>query len=367
MHRELRMVRRRRQGEAAIVAALAADRVPGRFIEIGVEPRQHHGAVRQLRDDVEEFGGRRHRAGRAGRDHRTRVMRGEPRGFRLDQEIAPRRGLDPADLLQVVRPGVAGDAQEVERVLPVFVELVRHQAVERAPVDAARHHVVHQPRQVAGELQCRGRPTDHQRCRHRRLGPGGDQMRQRQPALELAEPGRNLQRRRAADIVGLVGESELVLVDLAERDDARQHRGIGIQHVEKDFARQPAGAAGRQIQRGVGELGRIVARLESRDQPAIDQRRDDGAQEWHGNGNAENAHELPDSIRRQYRERRPSFATPVEQPSPLNTAARRRSDRPHPGTSAAPDPARRGWYGSSRSQKPGSRSAARRWRCRRAA
>ena len=90
-------------------------------------------------------------------------------------------------------------------------------------------------------------------------------------------------------------KAEFVLVDIAERDDARQYRGIRAQYVEKDFARQPPGAPGRQIERRVRKLGRILARLESIDQPALDQSGDDGAQERYGDGNAENTHGQPDS------------------------------------------------------------------------
>ena len=57
----------------------------------------------------------------------------------------------------------------------------------------------------------------------------------------------------------------------------------------------PPGAPGRQIERRLRQRSGICARLESIDQPAIDQRGDDGAQERHGDGNAENAHGLPDS------------------------------------------------------------------------
>ena len=180
-------------------------------------------------------------------------------------------------------------------MLPVLVELVRHQPVERLPGDAARHHVVHQPRQIAGQRQRRGRAADHQRRRHRALRPGRDQVRQRQPALQFAEPRRNVERRRAAELFGAFGKRQFVLVDVAERDDARQDRGVRLQLVEKDFARQPPGAPGRQIERRSREIQRVAARLESIDQPAVDQRGDDGAQERHGDGNAENAHGLPDS------------------------------------------------------------------------
>ena len=125
-------------------------------------------------------------------------MRGKARGFRLDQAIAAFGRLDPADFLQMLRPRLARDPQELQRVLPVFVELVGHQPVERVPVDAARHHVVHQPRQIAGQRQRRSRAADHQRRRHRAFRPGRDQMRQHQPALQFAEPRRNVERRDTA-------------------------------------------------------------------------------------------------------------------------------------------------------------------------
>ena len=223
------------------------------------------------------------------------MMRGQARGFRLDQAVASLGGFDPADFLQVLRPRLARDAQEFERVLPVFVELVGHQFVERFPGDAARHHVVHQPRQIAGQRQRRRRPTDHERRRYRAFRPCRNQMRQCQAALQFAEPWRNVERRHAAELFGAFRKRQFVLVDVAERHDARQDRRVRLQFIEKDFPRQPPGAPCRQIERRAREIERIPPRLESLDQPAVDQRRDDGAQERHGYGNAENAHGLPDS------------------------------------------------------------------------
>jgi hypothetical protein len=120
-------------------------------------------------------------------------------------------------------------------------------------------------------------------------------MRQRQPALQFAEPWRKVERRHAAERFGAFGKRQLVLVDVAECHDARQDRRVRLQLIEKDLPRQPSGAAGRQIERGRCEIERIVAGLEPLDQPAVDQRGDDGAQKRCGDGNAENAHGLPDS------------------------------------------------------------------------
>ena len=65
------------------------------------------------------------------------------------------------------------DLEKIERELPIAVERVGHEAVERGPVDAARRHVVHQPRDArvdggdgAGlELEARvGCDEDREQC-----------------------------------------------------------------------------------------------------------------------------------------------------------------------------------------------------------
>ena len=112
----------------------AADQLPGVVVEIGIEPRQHHRALRQAGDGMQQSRGRRHRSGRARRDHRTVVMRGQARGFGLDQQIAPRRRLDPVDARRASSGhAVLRDVEELQRELPVLVERIRHQPVERAP------------------------------------------------------------------------------------------------------------------------------------------------------------------------------------------------------------------------------------------
>ena len=100
-------------------------RLPGLVVEIGIEPRQHHRALRQRGDRMEEFRGRRHRAGRARRDHRPIVMRGQARGFGRDQQIAPRRRLDLADFREMRRAmpcarsaGTATSAANIGRADP---------------------------------------------------------------------------------------------------------------------------------------------------------------------------------------------------------------------------------------------------------
>src|SRR5262245_64866017 len=54
------------------------------------------------------------------------------------------------------------DLEEIERELPVAVEIVRHQLVEPLPGHAARGHVVHQPGKLVGERERGGRVVGDQ-------------------------------------------------------------------------------------------------------------------------------------------------------------------------------------------------------------
>jgi hypothetical protein len=296
VHCVLRMVRRRRCREPALRIADAADDLPGIVFEIGIQSRQHDRALRKLCDNMQEFRRGRHRSGRTRRDHGTCVARGETSGFGFDEKIPPRRGLDFLNLLEISGPGLARDPQEFERILPVFVELIRHQGVKRVPPDPPCDHVIHQARQIACQRQRRCRPADHKRRRDRAFRPDRHQPRQRQPALELAKLRRNVERNCSTQRIGFFREGQFVLVDIAERDDARQQYSSRVQLVEKDLAHQSSGAAGRQIKCGFRQSLRMRPGREIPDQPAIDQRGDDGAQERHGCWNTKYAHGLPDFV-----------------------------------------------------------------------
>jgi hypothetical protein len=159
---------------------------------------------------------------------------------------------------------------------------IRHQAVERAPVDLARDHVVHQSREIVGQCQRRFRAAGDEWCLAGIVGadllrPQGDQLRQQQTALQPVHCRRDFQRGKAGG--SCLRERKLVFVDVAERDDARQHRGVGLHLVEKNLSRNAAGAPGRQIERGPCEPFRIFACRKTFDQFAVEQRCDHRAQE----------------------------------------------------------------------------------------
>ncbi len=197
-------------------------------IEPRIEAGQDDRAIRQRGDHLQQRGRRRDRAGRTSGDDRTRRRcRREPRGLRADELVAPRRRIGARILGEVLRPGLAGDRQEVERLLPVAGIFLRRQLSERLPVDSRRFHVVDQPGEIARELHrvgSRGRDHafGHVAGRAERAAPRHDQLRQDEAAFEPRDF------RRQDETVGgvLVGDREkmLLLVDIADRPDARQQR-----------------------------------------------------------------------------------------------------------------------------------------------
>ncbi len=216
---------------ARVAIAAAADQLPGLCVEREVEAGQHHGAAVKFGDGGDQLGGCRHGAGRAGGDHRSVRVRGKPRRFGLDQRVAARGRLDGAPLGENFRPVLARDLQELERELPVAVERFGHEPVEPVPRHAARGHVVHQPREIVGERERRGGVVGDERRLAARIGrnlrgPSEHEPRQQQAPFEPAE-------------------RRLVLVDVADGDDARQDRRALLGDLEEVIARQPAGAPRR--------------------------------------------------------------------------------------------------------------------------
>ena len=199
-------------------------------------------------DGRKQLCGRRHRCGRACRDHRARAVALESRGFRIDQGVAPRRGVHQAELGEICRPRLAHDLEKFERGPEMLVHLVRHQRIERRPVDAARDHVVLQPRQFAGHGEGGGRRIRDQRhsspVAFLLRGPGQDQLRQRRLALERVHRARQRQAFCCQRAAGEFREHDLVLVDIADRHQTRQDRGIAAERC-----RETPSCASRQARR----------------------------------------------------------------------------------------------------------------------
>jgi hypothetical protein len=280
-----------RDGRRPFRVGTAADEVPRRIVEVGVEPGQHHRAAGKARDGREKARGGGHRAGRAGGDHR-RARCDEAARFRRDQPVAPLRRLDRAAFTENRRPVQPRDLQELQRDLPILIEMIRHHGVEAIPRHLARRHIIEQSGQVVGERKCRRRMAHHERRLAGRgfqsFRPGMDEPRQEKTSLEAAERGRQVERVRGGGAARHVGEYELVLVEVPDRHDARQQRRLDPEHVEERIAREPAGAARRQEDGGRGKNERIGAE-QVVGKPAVLERADERRQERHRRRNGEDA------------------------------------------------------------------------------
>src|SRR5690606_39538983 len=90
-------------------------------------------------------------------------------------------------------------------------------------------------------------------------------------------------------VVGGLREFDLVLVDVADRNDARQDRGLGAERIEKDAMGEAAGAARRQIEHRRGQRERVARSGKAVNQPAGQQRLDQRRKKRRGSGNGEDA------------------------------------------------------------------------------
>ena len=167
--------------------------------------------------------------------------------------------------------------EKAERALPVFIEvelLGAHQAIDPLPANLTRGHVVDQARKIVGQrsaaagvLAISGEPAapcNSGEFAHLTIISASSSRR----SSDGSASGRVECRPAPVLAVAASAKTNLVLVDIADGDDARQDGGIARDMVEELIARQAAGAPRRQIERGFGERQRIAARRKARHQPA---------------------------------------------------------------------------------------------------
>ncbi len=291
---ELRMSDRGRDQLATGGISAAGNKIPRFRVEIGIEARQHHGAMGKPGDSRNQLGGRRHGTGRACGDDRAVIVSGEPRRLGFDQGVPTGGRLDGATLGEDGRPSLAGDLQELERKLPIAVERIRDEFVEPVPGHAAGGHVVHQASEIIGERERRRRIAGNERrfvfpVRGDAAGPLEHQLRQQHAAFEPADRRWQIERRTGKRTARCLCESDLVLVDVSDGDDAGKDRCAGSGHVEEDIAYEPAGPPRRQIERGTGQCERIMSGGKTRHQGSVDQRADQRRHERRRGRNGEDA------------------------------------------------------------------------------
>ena len=213
--------------------------------------------------------------------------------FGLDQQVAPRRRLDP-------RRARAGSRANASRaicrnssvLLPVLVEFARHECRRAGPSHLPRRHVVHQPREIVGERERRGRAVGDQRL------PASGAQAGRARSISGRAAASSMRRSSPPSASGIRAHRPPLAACRRRRARPRRCRRAArcaagsaasvLSTVEERVAREPAGAPRRQVQRRVGERERIVP-AGTRDQPSVAQRADQRRQKRRGCGNGEDA------------------------------------------------------------------------------
>src|SRR5262249_1651720 len=93
--------------------------------------------------------------------------------------------------------------------------------------------------------------------------PPHAQSRQQEPPFGAAQRRLQFKRVRRYAASGAFGERDLVLVDVADRDYARQDRAVACKAFEKCVAHEPTGASRRQIEGGRGKRQRVAGKFET--------------------------------------------------------------------------------------------------------
>ena len=230
-----------------------------RLVEIG----QHHRAVRQTGDRGEQARRGRHRAGRAGGDHRAGEAAGlEAPALGLEHAVAKIGRVAFAALGQDRRPGLGDDVEEAGVELPDLVEAGGVETPQPLRCHALGLHLVEQAGEVAGEAPGFGERRRHQsrlgRVEPQMLPVGGlaplrDQPGQDQPALQWVD-----RRDARQHLAGAGDQRRLGLVDIAERHDARQEQRPAAELFRQDRREGAGGALGRQIERRARQRRRVA-------------------------------------------------------------------------------------------------------------
>ncbi len=194
----------------------------------------------------------------------------KPRRFGLDQRVAALGRLDATALCQNLRPrrrarsaGIPASAANIRRTCPApdrrAAPTARRASSCRRSAARDRRPARRRPPASARPAACRSAPCSSGEVAHLVTSCVSSSRRSSPPSA-----WRQRQRFRGDAAGRGFGESDLVLVDVADGDDARQDRGVAFEHIEESIARQPAGAPRRQIERRRGERERIAAQRQSR-------------------------------------------------------------------------------------------------------
>ena len=196
---------------------------PTLIVELFIKTGQDDTALGQAREHRQQIrrGGK--AAGRAGGDHRPRGRAFAPcLGQAVEHRVAPRRTIERFVIGEDIRPMLDQDLEEIEHFLPMGGMALRRQLVEAGEIEPLAPGLVEKGAKLLGEA-------------HGLIDMALRIARENEPGEEELAAERRQGRRQLAAL-RQSGGAGLVLVEIAERADARQQHGAGIRLPEKGLA-----------------------------------------------------------------------------------------------------------------------------------
>ena len=236
----------------AVLGMARVERVPDRRVRFALEPGKDDRAPRQPGHRRHQIARRRHAARRTGEDHPA-FGRDAPPGLdaRLDQLVAPLGGTDRALLFEYRGPGIGDDAEKFERGPPVSGQGLGDQLGEPIETQPLGLDLIEQARELRGEARDAGGVV-RAGCALARADRFGKQ----ELAAERRYRGRQVERRRSGDVVGV---ELLVEPDVADREDGRQEeRRVGARAQHRIAQRPARPPIGQQHRRAGGVALRLL-------------------------------------------------------------------------------------------------------------
>ena len=192
-----------------------AERLPRFRVDGAIKASQDDFAAGQLGHGRNEGSGGRNRTRRSGHDHGAARRGPFPHcGLVPQQPGAPGNGIHASSLGQDTGPVIAEDLEKLERLLPMFGQVLVHQGFEVGQLHVLVLQRVQQGTELAGEARRLRERTARALAAH-----PGDQLGQEQLAAHGSDGRPQLGHRRPGPLVVVPAKAEFLFADLPQRRD----------------------------------------------------------------------------------------------------------------------------------------------------
>ena len=253
--------------------------LPGFVVEMTVETRQDDLTLRQVGDDMQQLGRRRHGTG-GSRSNDRRGGRIVAPLIRLcrQQPVSPLRRIDVAAFRQDIGPRGQENIEKPHHLLPMFREIFRREIAQPHQPEAFCLNLVEETGQCIGQ---------HRRLVGRQIvAPDQNQPGEKKSPRQFGDSRRQIERRARHRPF----EHQRLFVEIADRQHTRKDQRGPAARAQERVGQRPDGPARRQQDRGIGKrAGHAAGAVEQSPRQRVDETVPRGHGEHAGTGHDSSA------------------------------------------------------------------------------